>query len=100
MDINDCGWSVSDFEKVADKWVEYDIVHMGSNVQWVFFRNKAGKVLVKFLLNEEEATIPVPCYTDEKGKSFEHYYEWEKVKELYLGKIAYFEKFKAEQAAK
>lgn len=100
MDINDCGWSVSDLEKVADKWVEYDIVHMGSNIQWIFFRNKSGKVLVKFLLNEEEARIPLDCYTDEKGNRHEFYYEWEKVREFYQAKIDYFEKFKAEQAAK
>lgn len=100
MDINDCAWSVDDFEKVADKWVNYDIVHMASNIQWIFYRNKDGKILVKFLLNEEEARIPLPYYTDGKGNECKPYYEWDKVKELYLGKIRYFEEFKAEQAAK
>lgn len=100
MEINDCAWSVDDFEHVADKWVNYDIVHMGSNIQWVFYKDKSGKVLVKFLLNEEEAVIPIDCYKDEKGNAWEHYYEWDKVREFYQAKIDYFEKFKAEQAAK
>lgn len=98
MDINDCGWSVSDYEKVADKWVEYDIVHMGSNIQWIFYRNKDGKVLVKFLMNEEEATIPIPSYTDAKGKTYKYYYDWDAVKEFYLAKIAWFDNFKQEQS--
>ena len=100
MDINDCGWSVSDPERVADKWVNYDIVHMGSNLQWVFYRNRDGKVLVRFLLNEEEATIPLPCYTDSKGKEHPYYYEWDKVREFYLAKIEYFDNFKASQQTK
>ena len=101
MDINDCGWSVGgDFEQVADKWVEYDIVHMGSNIQWIFYRDKSGKVLVKFLLNEEEATIPIPCYTDAKGNSFKYYYDWNAVRDFYIAKIDYFENFKAEQIGK
>ncbi len=97
MDINDCAWSVSDLNKVADKWVDYDIVHMGSNIQWVFYRDKSGKVLVRFLLNEEESTIPVQCYVDAKGNSYPYFYEWEKVKAFYQEKVNYFDNFKAEK---
>ena len=31
---------------------------MGSNLQMVFYRNKKGEVLVKFLYNEEETAVP------------------------------------------
>lgn len=31
---------------------------MASNVQAVFFKNKAGDVIVKFMLNEREVSIP------------------------------------------
>ncbi|MCQ2067005.1 MAG: histidine phosphatase family protein [Bacteroidaceae bacterium] len=99
MELNDFAWSVSDLERVADKWVLYDLVHMGSNVQWIFYRDKSGQVLVKFLMNEEEAVIPIPCYTDSKGVSHPHYYAWEDVKKFYLSKIDYFNEFKAAQSA-
>ena len=79
MEINDCEWSVADFGKIADKWVDYDIVHMASNLQLVFYKNQQGPVLVKALLNEVEADLPVESYRDSKGKVFEHYYEWENV---------------------
>lgn len=97
MELNDCAWSVSDLEHVADKWVNYNVVHMGSNVQWIFYRNKAGRVLVKFLLNEEEAVIPIECYTDEKGREYKYFYDWESVRKFYTEKIGYFEDFKAKQ---
>lgn len=87
MEINDCEWSVSDFEKIADKWVAYDIVHMGSNLQLVFYKNKQGPVLVKALLNEVEADLPVESYRDSKGKVFAHYYEWENVNAYYQQKL-------------
>ena len=90
MEINDCGWSVSDYEKIADKWVAYDIVHMGSNLQLIFFKDKNGTILVRALLNEEEATLPVEPYTDSKGKEHKYFYEWEKVEAFYMNRIAEF----------
>ena len=80
MEINDCAWSVSDFEHVADKWVDYDIVYMGSNLQLVFYRNKQGNVIVKALLNEKESTLPIE--TD-----MFPYYDWEQLKAYYRGKL-------------
>ena len=87
MEINDCGWSVSDFEKIADKWVAYDIVHMGSNLQLIFFKDKKGTVLVRALLNEEEAELPVDSYIDSKGKEHKYFYEWSKVSAFYQSRI-------------
>ncbi len=97
MEINDCEWSVADFEKIADKWVAYDIVHMGSNLQLVFYKNKQGPVLVKALLNEIEAELPVESYRDAKGKVFARYYEWEKVNRYYQQKLdAFYSKKKSD----
>lgn len=96
MEVNDCEWSVSDLEKVADKWVAYNIVHMGSNLQLVFYKNKTGPVLVKALLNEAEADLPFESYRDSKGKEFEHYYEWEKVNKYYQEKLDAFYAKKSE----
>jgi len=54
-------------------------------------------VIVKFLLNEEEATLPesVPFYKDVKGKEQKPYYRWEDVKEFYLAKIRFWEDYKS-----
>lgn len=90
MEINDCEWAVDDLEKVADKWVDYDIVHMGSNLQLVFYKSKNGPVLVKALLNEKEADLPVECYKDSKGKVFERFYEWKKINKYYQDKLDAF----------
>ena len=49
---------------------------MASNVQIVFFRNKAGDVIVKFLHNEREVSIPIE--TD-----IAPYYHWDSVKSYF-----------------
>lgn len=91
MEVNDCEWEVSDFERVADKWVDYDIVFMGANLQLVFYKSKNGKVLVKALLNEEEAELPVEPYRDAKGNVYERFYEWDKLNTYYQTKLdAYY----------
>ena len=97
LDLNGTGYSTNDLESVADHWVAYDIAHMAGNVQWIFFRDKKGNVIVKFLLNEEEATLPesVPFYKDAKGNEQKPYYRWEDVKKFYLAKIKYWEDYKA-----
>ncbi len=97
LDLNGSGYSTDDLESVADHWAAYNLAYMGGNVQWVFFRDKKGEVIVKFLLNEQEATLPetVPFYKDAKGREQRPYYRWEDVRKFYLAKIAYWEDFKA-----
>ena len=54
-----------------DNWNTYERIPMGSNLQMVFYRNAAGKVLVKLLYNEKETDIPaLEPYSG-------NYYEWE-----------------------
>lgn len=97
LDLNGSGYSTDDLESVADHWVAYDLAHMGGNVQWVFFRDRKGNVIVKFLMNEEEATLPesVPFYKDGKGREQKPYYRWEDVRKFYQDKIDYWEDYKA-----
>lgn len=97
LDLNGSGYSTDDLESVADHWVAYDLAHMGGNVQWVFFRDRKGDVIVKFLMNEEEATLPesVPFYKDGKGRKQKPYYRWEDVRKFYQDKIDYWEDYKA-----
>ncbi len=82
MKVNDCGWDPADLEQVADKWVAYRIVHMGSNLQLIFYKHRKT-ILVRALLNEEEATLPVECYKDNKGVEYPYFYEWNKVEKYY-----------------
>ena len=89
MEINDCAWSVDDFERVADKWVSYDICYMGSNLQLVFYKNRQGNVLVKALLNEKEAKLPIES-------ELAPYYDWEDLLKYYSSKIEFFENKKEE----
>lgn len=54
----------------------FSIAPMAGNVQIVFFRNKSGDILVKFLHNERETSIPIDtdCYP---------FYHWNDVKALW-----------------
>lgn len=96
LDLNQSGYSTDDLETVADHWAAYNNAHMGGNVQWIFFRNKKGEVIVRFLLNEEEATLPsaVPFYKDARGREMSPFYRWEDVRKFYMAKIQYWEEYK------
>lgn len=101
LDLNGSGYSnrdLNDLDDIANHWAAYNIAHMGGNVQWIFFRNKKGETIVKFLLNEEEATLPeaVPFYKDAKDREFRPFYRWEDVRKFYMDKITFWENYKAE----
>lgn len=100
LDLNESGYSTDDLEDVANHWAAYNIAHMGGNVQWIFFRDKKGEIIVKFLLNEEEATLPdsVPFYKDAKGNERRPFYRWDDVRAYYMAKISYWEDYKAKEA--
>lgn len=74
---------IDNLDKLIGKgWVNYRIFPMGANIQFVFFRNstKDNDILVKVLLNENEASLPVK--TDKAP-----YYRWRDVREYYLNKL-------------
>lgn len=60
-------------DDIADVWQSYNISPMASNMQMIFFKNKQGDVIVKFLMNEKETAIDTP--TD-----MFPFYRWEDVK--------------------
>lgn len=97
LDLNDSGYSTDALEDVANHWAAYNIAHMGGNVQWIFFRDRKGNVIVRFLLNEEEATLPdsVPFYTDARGREHRPFYNWTDVRKFYMDKIEFWEEYKA-----
>lgn len=68
----------ADFYKA---WSDFKIVPMAANVQLIFYRKKnSDDVLVKFMLNEKETTIPLE--SDVKP-----YYHWKDVEKFYREQI-------------
>ena len=60
---------------------------MACNIQLVYYRSKkaGAPILVKALLNEKEATLPIP--TDQYP-----YYKWDDLRTYYLKKLDDFER--------
>lgn len=79
LDLNGVGRSASSFEESLGIFPNY-YVPMGCSVQLVFYRNAENKIIVKALLNEEEATLPIQAV---EGP----YYDWNDVKAYYLPRI-------------
>ena len=73
------GWceEVNSYEDIEKVWQDYNIP-MGCNLQWIFYRNKSGDVLVKMLLNEEEIAFPAAIDSDMAPD-----YRWEDVRTFY-----------------
>ena len=86
LGLNGYDYATDDLERLeAHKWLNYKIFPMGANIQFVFYRkNVADKnVMVKVLLNENEATLPIKTDTAP-------YYPWSEVRKYYLDKLAEF----------
>ena len=65
-----------------DYWDNASMIGMCSNVQIVFYRNKKNDILVKFLYNEKETSVP--ALEAEYGGV---YYSWSKLREYYLSRV-------------
>lgn len=74
LDVNGFGRTTASFEEGVEFYPNYNIP-MGASLQFVFYRNGGGDVLLKVLLNEREATLPLPGGP---------YYRWSDFKEHYL----------------
>jgi hypothetical protein len=80
MGVDGYDKSETDPLKVADVFQDYSIAPMAGNLQLVYFRNRSGDVIVKILLNEREATLPVP--TD-----IFPYYHWDDLRIFLTNKL-------------
>ena len=83
MGLDGYGLATDDIAKLDRKgWVDYRVFPMGGNVQMVFYRKSPSDTdpLVKLLLNENEATLPIKAA---KGT----YYRWSDVRRYLLGRI-------------
>ena len=80
LNLNGYGEEIKDPEKIATQWFDYKITPMATNLQFVFYRNKANDVLVKVLLNEDETTLPVKS-------DVAPYYHWSDFKAYCMEKL-------------
>ena len=90
LDINGYGFTTNDLEQLEPNgWINYRIFPMSCNLQLVFYRrspkDRADDVLFKVLLNENEATLPLP--TNQAP-----YYRWGDFRRYYLDKLERYEK--------
>ena len=87
LELDNCGMAVSNLDELDKYWRNYRIFPMGCNIQLIFYRPKKGKtgdILVKALLNEREAYLPIKTYQWP-------YYSWQELRTYYLNKISAFE---------
>lgn len=71
---------VASLDSVADRWQAYRGFPMAGNIQVALYRHPTLPPLVKVLLNEREAALPLPA-------DMYPYYPWEAVKELWLQSV-------------
>lgn len=66
----------------ADYWDLGSKIGMASNLQMVFYKNRKDDIIVKFLYNEKETTVPAlePVYA-------EIYYRWSDVRNLFMSRL-------------
>ncbi|MDD6472246.1 MAG: histidine acid phosphatase [Bacteroidales bacterium] len=89
MEVGNIGIRVDDLETLADRWQNYNIVPMGTNMQIIFYKQKGKRatpddVLVKVLYNEHEMTLPV-------GEVQAPYYRWSTLRTYYLEKLSTYD---------
>ncbi len=83
LELDDFGKAITDLEQLDDEgWNCYKIFPMACNVQMIFYhpKKKSAPILMKVLLNENEARLPLTPYSGP-------YYKWEDFKSYYLKKL-------------
>ena len=84
MGLNGMDYKTTDLEEVADNWQCYKVFPMAGNVQWIFYKKPgSADILIKFLLNEHEASLGNNVATD----CFP-YYHWADVRAYFKAKLA------------
>lgn len=82
LELNGSAAVIEDMEDVARQgWMAHQVVPMAGNVQLIFYRSRRNpEVLVKALLCEQEATLPV-------SSDLHPYYRWSELHDYYLRKL-------------
>ena len=86
MELDSVNYSCDDLETLHEHWQDYNTIPKACNIQMVFYRpvgttgNKADDILVKVLLNEHEALLPVKPANGP-------YYRWTDLRRYYDKKL-------------
>ena len=83
LNLNGFGLVTNDFNQLeSNGWINYRAVPMASNVQFIFYRKTPTdrNPLFKVLLNENEATLPLPSKRAP-------YYRWSDFRKYYLKRL-------------
>ena len=83
MNLDGYGLATADLKKLDRRgWADYRVFPMGGNVQIVFYRRDASdrSPLVKILLNENEARLPIKAVSGP-------YYRWSDVRRYWLERM-------------
>lgn len=81
LDVDGFNKPVGRLAEVKDVFRSYDFP-MSLNAQFVFYRNRAGDVLVRLLYNERDLALPIPdCGTP-------YFYRWSELRAFALQRIA------------
>ncbi len=81
MGLNGMDYQTTDLRTLDQHWRSYEVFPMACNVQMVYYRNAQDDILVKVLLNEREATLPV-------ATDMAPYYRWSDVRDYFLDKLS------------
>ena len=87
MELDSVNYSCDNLETLHEHWQDYNTIPKACNIQMVFYRptgttgNPASDILVKVLLNEHEALLPVKPV---QGP----YYRWTDLRQYYDRKLA------------
>ena len=67
--------SFAEIERLPEVWCDSYITSMSVNVQFVFYRNRKGDILVKMLHNERDVRLPIntDCFPHYKWNDFRNY---------------------------
>lgn len=87
LDLNGYGRTIRDLDRLdIDGWINFEVFPMAANIQFVFYRKDENDldIIFKVLLNENEATLPIP--TD-----IAPYYHYRDFREHYMKKINDYE---------
>ena len=79
--VKEAVYATDDMEDLHHHFTLFRLIPMAGNIQLVFFRKPGSEdILVKFLMNENETSIPLStdCYP---------YYHWTDVERFYRGQI-------------
>lgn len=81
LHLKDCDNVPEDLDNLYKYWTNFKIIPMGGNIQLIFYKKANNQdILVKFLLNEHETSIPVKT-------NCAPYYHWNDVEAFYRAEL-------------